>query len=208
MTSSNEGAGSIVSGIIRPTEPGPEVRRLEVFIGRWITEGHVLDEAGAAAVRIQASDVYEWAPGGFFVIHPAYGLIGGVGGGGLEVIGYDSSTQQYWSQFFDSQGNVGTSELLLAGGHWIWQRDTRVHCGVQRGREDPDCPPRAPQRGRHLGAFDGSRADQSRVTRVSSAMHLNALNLGSIPHNLTLEVTIPGNAPFEVTGETLDAEGF
>ena len=30
---------------------------------------------------------------------------------------------------------------------------------------------------------------------------LNALNIGSIPHNLTLEVTIPGHEPFEVIGE-------
>jgi hypothetical protein len=30
---------------------------------------------------------------------------------------------------------------------------------------------------------------------------LNALNIGSIPHQLTLEVTIRGHAPFEVAGE-------
>ena len=123
MTSSSQDAGSVVSGIIRPTEPGAEIRRLDVFIGRWITEGHVLDEAGEPALGIVASDVYEWAPGGFFLIHPAYGRIGDVGGGGVEVIGYDPSTQRYWSQFFDSQGNASTSELRLEGEHWIWQRD-------------------------------------------------------------------------------------
>ena len=73
-----------------------------------------------------ASDVYEWAPGGFFVIHPAYGRIGEVGGGGVEVIGYDPSTQRYWTQFFDSQGNVSITELALEVERWIWQRqDTR-----------------------------------------------------------------------------------
>jgi hypothetical protein len=56
----------VVSGIVRPVEAGPEVRRLEVLIGRWITEGHVLDDAGEPATRIVASDVYEWAPGRFF----------------------------------------------------------------------------------------------------------------------------------------------
>ncbi len=115
MTSSSQDAGSVVSGIIRPTEPGPEIRRLDVFIGRWITEGHVLDEAGEPSVRIVASDVYEWAPGGFFVIHPAFGRIGDVGGGGVEVIGHDASAQRYWTQFFDSQGNVSTTELALDG---------------------------------------------------------------------------------------------
>jgi hypothetical protein len=46
-----------------------------------------------------ASDVYEWAPGRFFVIHPAYGRIGEVDVRGVEVIGYDPSTEKYWSQF-------------------------------------------------------------------------------------------------------------
>jgi hypothetical protein len=123
VTSSSQDAGSVVSGILRPVEPGPEVRRLDVFIGRWITEGHLVDDAGAPGGRIVASDVYEWAPGGFFVIHPAYGRISGAGGGGLEVLGYDPTTGSYWSQFFDSQGNAGLSELRLEGEHWIWQRD-------------------------------------------------------------------------------------
>jgi hypothetical protein len=56
----NQDAGSVVSGSIRPTEPGPEVRRLEVFIGRWITEGQLVEGAGEPAGRIIAGDVYEW----------------------------------------------------------------------------------------------------------------------------------------------------
>jgi hypothetical protein len=118
--------GSVVSGNIRPTEPGPEARRLKTFIGRWITDGHLVDEAGDPVGRIVASDVYKWAPGGFFVIHSAYGRIGGVSGGGVEIIAYDLSTQRYGSQFFDSQGNATASELSFDGEHWIWQReDTR-----------------------------------------------------------------------------------
>ena len=88
MTSNSPDAGSVVSGIIRPTVPGPEIRRLDVFIGRWITEGHLVYGAGEPGGRIVASDVYE-----------------------------------YRSQFFDSQGNASTSELRLAGEHWIWQRE-------------------------------------------------------------------------------------
>ena len=122
----NTDSGSVVRGNIRPTEPGPEVRRLEVFIGRWVTEGHLIDDAGEPAGTIVASDVYEWVAGGFFIVHPAYGRIGRVGGGGVEIIGYDASTQRYWSQFFDSQGNATTSELSFDGRNWTWQReDTR-----------------------------------------------------------------------------------
>jgi len=122
----NQDAGSVVSGNIRPAEPGPEVRRLDVFIGRWITQGQLANGAGEPAGRIIASDVYEWAPGGFFVLHSAYGRIGEVRGGGVEVIGYNLSTRRYWSQFFDSQGNATASELSIDAQHWVWQReDTR-----------------------------------------------------------------------------------
>ena len=65
----------------------PELERLSVFIGRWLTEGETAPQDGTPAEPIVASDVYQWAPGGHFIMHPAYGRIGTVGVGGLEVIG-------------------------------------------------------------------------------------------------------------------------
>ena len=170
MTSSSQDARSVVSGIVRPTEPGPEIRRLDVLIGRWIIEGHLVDEAGESGGRIVASDVYEWAPGGFFVIHPAYGLIGEVGGGGLEVIGYNPTTQSYWSQFLRQPGE-GEYQRTQARGRALdlAARRHSLRRRIQRGRKDPDRPPRAPQRGRKLGALDGSRADKGQVGQESNA---------------------------------------
>jgi hypothetical protein len=54
------------------------LRALDVFIGRWIIQGATEAAPGEAAVPIARSDVYEWAAGGRFVLHTAYGLIGGV----------------------------------------------------------------------------------------------------------------------------------
>jgi hypothetical protein len=104
----------------RPPKPGAEHRRLDVFIGRWINEGHTIATADAPSVKILTSDVYEWAPGGFFVLHYAYGLVGTLSGGGIEVIGYDAGSKRYTSHFFDSQGNVVTSELTFDNGVWTW----------------------------------------------------------------------------------------
>jgi hypothetical protein len=36
--------------------------RLEVFVGRWITEGSTAPSPEAPAAQIVASDVYAWAP--------------------------------------------------------------------------------------------------------------------------------------------------
>jgi len=99
---------------------GPEHQRLEVFLGRWINEGHTIATADAPAVPILTSDVYEWMPGGFFVLHTAYGRIGNVDVGGTEVISYDAASKQYRSYFFDNQGHISTHELTGSGDTWRW----------------------------------------------------------------------------------------
>lgn len=104
----------------KPSAPGPEHKVLDAFIGKWMTEGHTVASPGAPAMKILASDVYEWAPGGFFVIHTAYGRIGDVGVGGVEIIGYDPGSKKYRSHFFDSQGNAITEELAVRRGNWTW----------------------------------------------------------------------------------------
>jgi hypothetical protein len=95
--------------------------RLEVFIGRWLTEGETVATAEAPSARIFASDVYQWGPSGQFIIHPAYGRIGGQDLGGLEVIGYDPATGQLRTHFFDHAGNVITETLTFRDGTWMWQ---------------------------------------------------------------------------------------
>src|SRR5262245_37492129 len=99
----------------------PELDRLEAFIGRWITEGSTIANQDAPAAGIVASDVYMWAPGRRFVMHPAYGHIGSVDVGALEVIGFDPETGQFRTHFFDSDGKVITESLSHHDGTWIWQ---------------------------------------------------------------------------------------
>ena len=95
--------------------------RLNVFIGRWLTEGETVSTPGAPSVKISASDVYEWAPGGQFIMHPACGRIGEQDVGGLEIIGYDPATDQFRTHFFDHTGNTITETLTLRNGTWTWQ---------------------------------------------------------------------------------------
>ena len=101
-------------------KPGPRHAQLNAIIGHWITEGHIINADGSPGAKILASDVYEWAPGGFFVLHSAYGFIGDVGAGGVEMIGYVAS-DAYRIHFFDSLGNVTRHELTIRNHTWIWQ---------------------------------------------------------------------------------------
>jgi len=102
-------------------EPSAEHKRLDVFIGKWINEGYTVEAPGAPSVKITTSDVYEWMPGGFFVLHTAYGRIGHMDVGGTEILGYDHSTGKYFTRFYDSRGNIQDAELTVDGDTWTWK---------------------------------------------------------------------------------------
>jgi Protein of unknown function (DUF1579) len=124
-TGQDRTARGVAAGVVdQAPKPGPEHERLDVFIGKWINEGHTIASAGAPPLKILTSDVYEWLPGRFFVLHSAYGRIGDMDVGGSEIIGYDAASQTYRSYFFDSQGNMTTDELTIQDETWTW-------CGAQ-----------------------------------------------------------------------------
>jgi hypothetical protein len=100
---------------------------LDVLIGKWINEGHTVATPEVPSVPILTSDVYEWAPGGFFVVHSAYGRIGESSVGGVEIIGVAGDA--YVSTFYDSFGNVHTSRLEIDGDLMRWLGD-RTRCTV------------------------------------------------------------------------------
>ena len=81
---------------------------------RWINEGHVIDDDGSPGPTITTSDVYEWAPGGFFLLHTAFGCIGAVDVGSIESIGYNETSDDYTSHFSNSQGNDYLSWLPVS----------------------------------------------------------------------------------------------
>jgi hypothetical protein len=105
----------------------PELQPLCVFLGRWLTEGETVPRDGGTPESIVASDIYQWIPGGRFVMHPAYGRIGVMEVGGLEVIGYDAVTGQFRTHFFGSDGHVETETLSQRDGVWTWL-GTRTRC--------------------------------------------------------------------------------
>lgn len=100
---------------------------LAVLIGNWINEGHTIATGEIPSVPILTSDVYQWAPGGFFVVHSAFGKIGETTVGGVEIIGVDG--EAYRSTFYDSFGNVHSSRLEIEGNVLRWTAE-RTRCTV------------------------------------------------------------------------------
>jgi hypothetical protein len=98
---------------------------LDILIGKWINEGHTAASEQMPPLPILTSDVYEWAPGGFFVVHSAYGKIGETSVGGVEIIGVDGDS--YRSTLYDSFGNTHTSRMEIDGREIRWLAE-RTRC--------------------------------------------------------------------------------
>lgn len=122
--------GVATGRVAGPPKPGAEHKRLEVLVGKWMTEGETIPSEGAPAMKILASDVYEWVPGGFFILHTAYGRVGSIEVGGVEMIGYDAERKNYRVTFFDSQGNQTSHTLTPRDGKWIWQGENTRCTGL------------------------------------------------------------------------------
>ncbi len=135
---------------------GAAHKRLEVFIGKWINEGHTIASPDVPSVPILTSDVYEWMPGGFFVLHTAYGRIGESTGGGTEIIGYDAASRTYRSYFFDGQGAFSVHELALHGDTWTWTGETARCTAVftDSGKTQTAHHERLDERGQWVPAMD------------------------------------------------------
>ena len=86
--------------------PAAEMERLDALVGKWHTEWWARENPDDEPVKTSGTDIYEWLPGEFFLVHKVaarmdYGLYTV-----LEMIGpYDPDTQTYPTRSYDSQGN-------------------------------------------------------------------------------------------------------
>jgi hypothetical protein len=121
-TSSSPRVVKVASGLESTDRHAPvrdmQHEALDVLIGKWINEGRTVATAEIPSVPILTSDVYEWAPGGFFVVHSAYGRIRESSVGGVEIIG--AAGDAYVSTFYGSFGNVHTSRVEIDGNVIRW----------------------------------------------------------------------------------------
>ena len=61
--------------MVTEEKPARAVADLAPFIGTWDTSGTILGADGKAEGTLRATDVYEWFPGKFFVLHHVDGKL-------------------------------------------------------------------------------------------------------------------------------------
>lgn len=94
---------------------------LAAFVGAWTTRGEVkLVGPSGRAAPFQASDTYEWLPGGHFLLHRFAAQMPDGEVSGIEVIGYDTSRKIYTMHSYDNQGNAGVMQANVDGDQWTF----------------------------------------------------------------------------------------
>jgi Protein of unknown function (DUF1579) len=83
--------------------PGPEIQRLGALVGRWRSEGHIV---GEVPIPIIGTDIYEWLPGGYFLVHHVDVMIGEQRVQAIELIEYDPTTDTFTGRAYDNQGDI------------------------------------------------------------------------------------------------------
>lgn len=102
-------------------KPNPALKRLDVLVGKWQSEGETIASKNEPAVKIKGTDSYEWFSGDYFLIHHADVSMGDEQVKVIEIIGsYDSSSQTYPMRSFDNQGNFQTMQASVDE-HGVWK---------------------------------------------------------------------------------------
>jgi len=90
--------------ISSPKKPSVQLKKLNFLIGKWHTQGKILQGASASSKDIRGMDTYEWVSGGFFILHRVDVFMGNERTEAVEIIGYDQSRKSYFMKSFDNQG--------------------------------------------------------------------------------------------------------
>lgn len=113
----------------QPLQYHPKLSQLNAFAGIWKTEGEILATSNNPAVPISGTDIYEWLPGGYFLIHHVDVRMGENQVHSTEIIGYDSSTDTFPMHYFGHKGSTGVMVATLEDDTWKFKGETERFTG-------------------------------------------------------------------------------
>jgi len=138
METTNE---RVANQAVQGKTPARELRRLQIFVGRWKVLGKNFPAApGAAGMMVQGEDNYAWMNGNYFVVGSWQHLFLGGGHIGLSVMGFDEQKKRLFTRNFDNQGYERTYFFEIEGNTWKYlgdqERATRIYMHEGRTFEE------------------------------------------------------------------------
>jgi hypothetical protein len=104
-------------------KPGPEVKKLDYFVGTWTVEGTIGQGPWGAGGKFTSTDTSEWMPGNYFLVrHSDFKMPPELGGDGKATafMGYQTDQNRYTYDAFNSQGRREVSKGTVSGDGWTW----------------------------------------------------------------------------------------
>ena len=115
-------------------KPGPELKKLDVFVGMWTLDGKLKPGMMGAGGTMTENEKCEWMEGGFYLVcHSDYKSTMG-NGVGLSVMGYSPDDRAYTYREFNSSGEFDDSKGTVDGDTWTWTSDSKMAGTTTKGR--------------------------------------------------------------------------
>ena len=116
-------------------KPGPEVKKLNYFVGHWTSEGDMKPGPMGPGGKFTLQENSEWMDGGYFVvIHSKYSGGGMPDGTSTAYMGYDTQGKVYTYDEFNSSGEHAHSTGNLDGDNFVWMSDMKMGAQTMKGR--------------------------------------------------------------------------
>lgn len=116
-------------------KPGPELKKLDFFVGHWTSEGDVKPGPMGPGGKFTAKEQSEWMDGGYFVVlHSKYSGGGMPNGTSTAYMGYDPQEKVYTYDEFNSMGEHNHSTGTLDGDNFTWMSDIKMGAMTMKGR--------------------------------------------------------------------------
>ncbi len=117
-----------------PPKPGPELKKLDVFVGSWTLDGNMKPGAMGPGGSMTENEKCEWMQGDFYLVcHSDYKSSMG-NGVGLSVMGYSADDKAYTYREFNSFGEFDDSRGTVDGDTWTWTNDEKMNGMTMKGR--------------------------------------------------------------------------
>jgi hypothetical protein len=120
-----------------------DAKDLTVFVGEWHAEGQQIAGPVGPAVKVEATQTYEWLPGEAFLIHRFDGHIGDSRAACIEIIGCNRETGACRAHTFYNNGLTNVWDIERQNGEWRligdWNmggKSMKVRCSISFGQGD------------------------------------------------------------------------
>ena|SRR5215467_996905 len=109
-------------------KPGPELKKLDYFIGNWKSDGEMKPGPFGPGGKMAMTEKVSWMDGNFFAVINSNYDAGTMGKGtGVAYMGYNTEDKVYTYDEYNSQGEAEHSKGTVEGDTWTWTSDDKMN---------------------------------------------------------------------------------